>query len=154
MGSKGRLQNVYAHKPSSIDTLVWHSISPCASTFFKSLRWTSNAMCPLGPPTTTSYLSFQFITYDARSMSQELYQYIGCLLSASQYQNISEIHTKSQEKACSLLSNNTLQTPIEQLPISHFEGRDDLELWHRSLSTQHKWRTIDIFGILMTHYSS
>ena len=46
-------------------------------------------------------------------MSQELYQYIEGLVSASQYQNIPEIHAKSQEKACSLLSNNTLQTPIK-----------------------------------------
>ena len=113
IGSIGRLQSVNARKPSSIDTLVSHSISLFASAFSNRMRWTSVAMCPLGPPTTTSYLGFQFITYYTRSMSQELYQYIECLTSASQNQNISEIHTKSQEKACSLLSNNTLQTPIE-----------------------------------------
>ena len=146
MGSKGRLQNVYAHKPSSIDTLVWHSISPCASTFFKSLRWTSNAMCPLGPPTTTSHLGFQFITYDTFNVIRTVPVH-RMSTSASQYQNISEMHAITRKHVP--YSRTTPSNPHRNR--TDFTLRVTTILNSASLlSTQHEWRIIYKFGVFMT----
>ena len=46
-------------------------------------------------------------------MSQELYQYTRQLVAAGAYQNMLDECTKSQEKVCSLSSNDTLQTPVK-----------------------------------------
>ena len=46
-------------------------------------------------------------------MSQELYQYTPLLVAAREYQKILVEYAKSQEKVCSLSSNDTLQTPVK-----------------------------------------